>query len=226
MRRLPSNPDSLVPLMVLAEITPASVTQVLAHVPKYTPREIRRLVANTVGAVHQIPRILKKKSLPELDLKDIEAYFGRSSGGRELAGTNLYARFRAGHERGHTHGMVFASTTITASLRFERFGITLIEQLKKLDGLCISNKTLASRGRVGATEPGLLYLTFRVTEGDEHARVLSQAEISASVASMLRELDEDNTPLAKSIQESAARTGLELANDVEFIGKHRIALVH
>lgn len=224
MPRLPSSPNSLIPLVVLAEATPASVSKVLEHVPKYSPGEVRRLVKNTVGAIHQIPRILKKRSLPELDLKDIEAYFGRSSGSADIPGTNLYGRFRAGLERGDTHGMVFAHTTIRASLRFERFGITLINHLKKVDGLCISNKTLASHGRVGSTEPGFLYLTFKVTEGDEHARKLTQREIDAGVASILRELEAEPVVMTKSIQESAARTALELANDVEFTGEHHIAL--
>lgn len=224
MRKLPANPASVIPLMVLESATPATVTAMLDHVPKYGPREWRRLVSNTVGAIHQIPRVLRTRSLPSLDLKDVEAYFGRSSAGVSTPGSNLYGRFQAGLKRGHKYGMVFAEVTISASLRLERFGISLIEQLKEADGLCISNKTLTARGNVGVKEPGYLYLTFTLTEGDEHASILSQEEIDAAVASVLRDVGVAKGAQTKSLYEVAAREGLVLANDVRFVGEHVIAL--
>ena len=56
MPRLVSNPNSLIPLVSLVEATPATMTAVLDHVPQYGPGEVRRLVQNTIGAIHQIPR--------------------------------------------------------------------------------------------------------------------------------------------------------------------------
>jgi hypothetical protein len=211
MAKLPSNPKSLIPFIALESATPTSVTSLLQHVPVYGAREWRRLVANTIGAIHQVPHVFKSKALPKLDLKDIEAYFGRSSSGSTIAGHNLYGRFRAGLERGHSFGMVFATTDIDATLHFERFGISLINRLKDVDGLCIANKSLAAHGKVGTTEPGYLYMTFGFEEGDEHARMLSQREIDDAVAGMLADLREADAAPSKSVHE-AARDGISLAS--------------
>lgn len=225
MRKLPSNPKSMVPFVVLESATPTSITAMLEHVPVYGPTEWRRLVENAIGAIHQIPRVLKSKALPNLDLKDVEAYFGRSSSGADIIGKNLYGRFRTGFmERGHTFGMVFAQTSIAATLRFERFAISLINQLKDRDGLCISNRTLAPRGNVGDTEPGYLYMTFTLVEGDEHARVLSQREVDEAVADVIDEFRRSAVTPVKAVHENAARIAVSIANDVQFIGEHRIAL--
>lgn len=224
MRRLPVNSKSLIPLVVLDTATPATVTALLGHVPEYGPREWRRLVENTVGAIHQIPSILRSGDLPNLDLKDIEAYFGRSSCGAELAGQNLYGRFRAGVDRGHMFGMVFAKTTIDATLQFERFGISLVNQLKRVDGLCISNRTLAARGNVGNTEPGYLYLTFALVEGAGPGHVLTQSQIDAAVAGVLGDLGKSSVVDVKPVHQEAARAAVTLANNVEYVGEHTIAL--
>ena len=186
--RLPANPNVELPMMSLRDADVRRVSALLQHVPEYSSTEWRRLVSNTVGAIHQIPRILEVSKVPNLDLKDIEAYFGRSSAGTTYPGVNLYQRFQAGlKERNHDYGIVFAKTSIRASLNFERFGISLIEQLRRVDGLCISNKTFAARGRVGDIEPGYLYLTFRITQGKEHARKLTQNEIDRAVAGVMQE---------------------------------------
>ena len=76
-RKLPSNLSAKVPMMVLQEADVRGVTALLSHVPEYSSQEWRRLVANAIGAIHQIPRLLQSKGLPNLDLKDVEAYFGR-----------------------------------------------------------------------------------------------------------------------------------------------------
>lgn len=185
---LKRNDDIVLPLMALNEATPTTVSGMVQHVPEYAPRDWRRLVENTVGAIHQIPRILKKSNMPDLDLKDIEEYFGRSSAGAEILGHNLYGRFRSGLVREYELGMVFAKTTILASRNFERFGISLIDQLKKMNGLCISNRTFASSGSVGVTESGFLYMTFRLKRGREHAQQLSQKEINYGVQEVLKDL--------------------------------------
>lgn len=223
---LKKNASHRLPFIPLKDPTPGLVTDLLEHTPRYGATEFRRLVEDAIGAIHQLPGLLKNPKVPDLDLKDIEAYFGRSSaasGGR--IGSNVANRFRTGRdERGHEYGMVLAATTLRASLNFERFGIALIEELKRRDGLCIANRSIAQRGPVGSTEPGFIYMTFRIKASKEHASVLGPAEIRDAVREIVDAVKGDDVPVARQVIREAATVGVSRANDTAYTGSHVLIL--
>jgi hypothetical protein len=220
---LRANSRMVIPMIALEDATPATMTALLEQVPAYEPREFRRLVENTVGAVHQLPLIFYRAGRRRIDLKDIEAYFGRSSAGSETPGQNIYGRFRAHRERGHKYGLVFARTTIKDTLCYERWGITLINYLKKVGGLCIANSSRTCVGGVGSTEPGLLYLTFRtMSDETEHAETLTLKEIERGVEEIMSEIAPELSKRPKSVWAGATQHALSMANEPTFTGAAQV----
>ena len=224
--KLTANSRMLIPMIPLSEMTPDMIADALQAVPHYGPAEFVSLVENTIGAIHQIPNIFHEKTGIQYQFKHIEAYFGRSSGGSNHVATNLYSCWKRGvNERVHTYGMVFAETAIKSSLKYEKHGILLIEALKAVDGLCISNRTLSPKGGVGSTEPGFLYLTFRLLRKEsEPARELTYDEILDCVRrgkEKFARLAEDTKSPVKEMQ-AAFRTGLESANTINYFGGYKV----
>lgn len=224
--QLRRNCRMIIPMMPFSGMTVDMIADVLQTVPKYGPTSFRSLVENTIGAIHQIPWILYRETGIKYQLKQIEAYFGRSSGGNNHVALNLYQCWtRGARERSHTYGMVFAQTTINASIKYERHGILLINVLKEEDGLCISNRTLTAKGGVGNNEPGFLYMTFRLlTKESEPAQELTYEQIRDCV----RREKERLASLAKSddlpVQtlQVAFKAGLEKANNINHLGSCKV----
>lgn len=220
------NPRSMIPALRLEDLTPALVTAALDRVPSYGPTGYRRLAEDTVGAIHQLPRLFRAASGELFDLKDIVAYFGRSSAARDEPGLNVYARFREGFQaRGDDFGLIFAQTTIAASRAFERWGIALIDFMKSRDGLCISNRTQYCRGSVGSTEPGYLYMTFHFARGREAAGVLSQAEIDRGAREILPAIDGNMPSVDRRTMAGATAACLDRANKLKWVGPRPVRLV-
>lgn len=225
-RKLKSNPRMIIPMIPLAKMSASTIGQLLAHVPEYGPADFRSLVENTIGAIHQVPHIFHEQTSIKYQLKQVEAYFGRSSSGVSDVAQNLYSCWvRGREERGHEYGMVFAKTSIKASLKYERHGILLIEALRQEDGLCISNKTLTARGGVGSIEPGFLYMTFRLLrKTPEPARELTFEEIRDCVRKMKAELS--SLAVEMKVPENDIRDafqhGLVQANNVENRGRFKV----
>ena len=225
--KLRANSRMIISMIPLHEMTPDMIAEALETVPKYGPIDFESLIANTIGAIHQIPRIFYQETGIRYQPKQIEAYFGRSSGGINHVATNLYQCWLRGRgrDRHHTYGMVFAQTSVKASLSYERHGIRLIDVLKKEDGLCISNRTLSAKGGVGTTEPGFLYMTFRLLKHEsEPARELTYAQIRDCVRrekDRLAKLAEDAHAPARDLQ-VAFHAGLERANNLDHVGHCKV----
>ena len=224
--KLRGNSRTLISMVPLNEMTPDMIADVLQAVPKYGPTDFRSLVENTIGAIHQIPRIFYRETGVPYQPKQIEAYFGRSSGGSNHVAWNLYQCWMRGvRERSHTYGMVFAQTPIKASLRYEKHGILLIEALKEEDGLCISNRTLTAKGGVGSNEPGFLYLTFRLLRQEfEPAHELTYEQIRDCVRrekDRLTRVAEDTESPVRELQ-VAFKAGLEKANTLNHLGNCKV----
>jgi len=211
----------------LDEISPSALTEMIDNAPEYEKRQFKQFVTNTIGAIHQIPHIFaKSNSEKPFDLKNVEAYFGRSSASADEPGKNIASRFKSHRdhvERRHQFGMIIAKTTIENTLLMERFGISVIEKLKEVGGLCIANKTAYSKGGVGDTEPGLLYMTFKfIVQEEQFGRVLSNSQIKSAVAMVMSELELLKSE-SKSV-ESAAELAFQAANEPRFIGGHQVNL--
>ena len=215
--RLRGNSRTVIEMVPLSEMTPDIIADVLRSVPKYGPMEFRSLVENTIGAIHQIPRIFHKETGIEYQPKQVEAYFGRSSAGSAHVALNLYQCWLRGRERGHTYGMVFAQTAIRDSFRYERHGILLIEALREENGLCISNRTLTAKGGKGTNEPGFLYMTFRLLKKEpEPGGELTYEQIRDCVRRMKDEMAQlaQDMGVPGRCLEVALKSGLERANDL------------
>ena len=224
--KLRGNSRMLIPMIPLREMTPDMIADELYTVPKYGPTDFRALIENSIGAIHQIPYIFYNETKIKFQPKQIEAYFGRSSGGSTHVATNLYQCWSRGvRDRKHTYGMVFAQTSIEDSLKYERHGIHLIQALKEVHGLCISNKTLTPKGGVGNIEPGFLYMTFRLLkEESEPAVELTYEQILDCVRLRKDELaslaEDTESPIRES--QVAFKAGLERANTLNFVGNHKV----
>jgi hypothetical protein len=155
---------------------------------RYEISEIRDLLTNIEGAIHQIPKRFLCEGEGKHDLKNIRGYFGRSSAGARGLADNLYQRFRCGYtDRKDSHGIILAVTSIKATANLERFGIGFLEHLKKKNGLCISNATKFDNGRVGTTEPGFLYMTFKmVRQAEDYAVPLTPRQIEDAINQMMK----------------------------------------
>ncbi len=225
-QKIRGNSCAIIPMIPFSGMTPDMIADVLRTVPRYGPTDFRALIENTVGAIHQVPKIFYQETGIPYQPKQIEAYFGRSSGGSNHVAWNLYQCWmRAVRERSHTYGMVFAQTTIKASLRYEKHGILLIEALKEVDGLCISNRTLTAKGGVGSNEPGFLYMTFQLLGKEpEPARELTYEEIRDCVRcekEKLARLAEDTQSPVRELQ-VAFKAGLERANNIDHVGNCKV----
>lgn len=208
-------------------MTPEALVDFIDNAPEYGAAEFRRLVADAIGAIHQIPHIFYKAHGFKYELKHIEAYFGRSSWGPHGGGLNVYQRFVAGRdERDHEYGIIFARTSIPASLRYERHGILLLDALREADGLCISNNSFAGVGRTGSTGPGLLYVTFRLLgRRPALAREMTAAEIKEMVREYKSRLDENFGSDAAEAR-GAFESALKLANDTDHFGGQKLKKVN
>ena len=228
IKKLPSNEKFIIPMINLDDASPSALTTMIENAPEYNRRQFfKDLIKNTIGAIHQIPHIFEKVNTNDkIDLKNIEAYFGRSSVSADEPGKNIASRFkyhRDNPEREHKFGMIIAKTSIENTLLMERFGINIIETLKKKNGLCIANRTGYSKGGIGENEPGLLYMTFKITtKDDKPAKVLTNIQIRAAVNAVMKDLGLDineNKPVA-----SAAKLAFDAANEVRFIGEQNVNL--
>jgi hypothetical protein len=223
--KVPIEPNlrNIIPAISFNGLTPAKVSELVKYAPTYKHNEYKRLVEDAVGAIHQIPRIFQASRGKPYDLKNIVAYFGRSSAGPYELGSNIYQRFMTGkRDRGDIFGLVFARTTIKASTNFERWGIRLIEILKEQNGLCISNKTRHAGGSKGKTEPGFLYMTFHYEDVNEPGFVLTQSEIDEAVIEIMNGYSEQSR--TKTICQEGSSAGVTLANNVTFTGSKPIQL--
>lgn len=224
--KLRGNPRAIIPMIPFSGMTPDMIADVLQTVPRYGPTDFISLVDNTIGAIHQIPRIFHEQTRIQFQPKQIEAYFGRSSCGSNHVAWNLYQCWmRGARERSHNYGMVFAQTSIKASLKYEKHGIWLIEALKEEDGLCISNRTLTAKGGVGGNEPGFLYMTFRLLrEESQPATELTYEQIRDCVRrrknSLARLADQTESPVQEL--EVVFKTGLERANNLDHFGHCKV----
>ena len=227
IKKLPSNEKFIIPMINLDEVSSSALTTMIENAPQYNGRQFKNLIKNTIGAIHQIPHIFEKvNTTDKIDLKNIEAYFGRSSVSADEPGKNIASRFKSHRdnaERKHKFGMIIAKTSIENTLLMERFGINIIETLKKKNGLCIANRTGYSKGGIGENEPGLLYMTFKITtKDDKPANVLTNVQIRAAVNAVMKDLGLDineDKPVA-----TAAKLAFDAANEVRFIGEQNINL--
>jgi hypothetical protein len=229
-KKLPSNPMSVIPIFPLEALTLSDIDTAIEETPEYGATDFRQLVCNTIGAIHQIPILFYRKTGIEYQLKQIDAYFGRSSSGSQALGANLWQRLRAGAEqREHDYGMIFAKTSIAASLGYERHGIRLLEVLHKMDGLCISNNSFSAIGRVGSVEPGYLYMTFRMLDYEPRpARELTKEQIRRLVQEYRAELhSEGGRGRERSLDAvlNGFEIGLSTANDVNAHGAYKPKLI-
>jgi hypothetical protein len=177
---LPKNNAFILPIFPLENLTRDKLKVFADEAPQYESVEFKRLVSNTIGAIHQIPRLLHRMDGVEYQLKNIEAYFGRSSGAKNHPCDNLYQRvYRAGFDiRHHEYGIIFARTTLEDCALYEHHGIRLFEILRETKSLCISNKSISSFGRSGSVEPGFLYMTFKILQKQEKlAHILTDRTI-------------------------------------------------
>jgi hypothetical protein len=105
----------------------------------------------------------------------------------------------------------------------EKFGISIIETLKKKDGLCIANKTSYSKGGIGETEPGLLYLTFKIKGLDDNpANILTNAQINSAVKIVMKELGLDIKE--DEVVASAAKLAFEASNEMSYKGEQLVKM--
>lgn len=223
VRKLPRNRSMILPYADLTQGSLARIDKLLAHTPLYGATEFKRLIGNTIGAIHQIPKLYRRESGRRVELKQIEVYFGRSSGHAR----NVSQRLLAGRKRGHTYGMVFARCSVKATLSYERHGILLLDVLRESDGLCISNRSMKAVGKVGASEPGFLYMTFRILDELEEAPAwkLSREDIRGIVDDYQGDIkkiagDAGTKPAALK---SAFALGLRKANDPADFGAYKLA---
>mgnify|MGYP001601469153 CR=1 FL=1 len=223
------NQNAVLPMLELEEASPTTVTELLNYVPTYSRKDFRKLVNDAVGAIHQIPRILKVRHGSPFGLKDIVAYFGRSSAAPgEFAGTNVYSRFLSGYkERNDDYGIVLAQTSVRDTLLYERWAIKLIEFLKRKHGLCISNKSQSARGRVSTNEPGYLYMTFHFERSKEVAHKLKPEEIREGANEVSKALQKNSTELkaipAEELVKATAEC-LKVANEMDYLGEKPLRL--
>lgn len=172
----------------LEDATPSAIEDLIEQSPRYEVSEVRDLLHDVQGVIHQIPECFRCEREGKFKLKNIRGYFGRSSAGARGLADNIYQRFRCGYtERGDSHGIILAVTSIRATAHFERFGIGYLEHLKRNDGLCIANATKYDNGRVGTTEPGFLYMTFKIRDQEEDwAKLLTPRQIADAIPQMLK----------------------------------------
>ena len=230
IKKLPSNEKFIIPMINLDEISSSALTTMIDNAPQYNRRQFKDLIKNTIGAIHQIPHIFEKANSNEkFELKNIEAYFGRSSAAIDEPGKNIANRFKSHRdhiERRHKFGMIIAKTTIDNTLLMERFGISIIENLKRKNGLCIANKTGYSKGGVGENEPGLLYMTFKLLDQDDRpGNMLTNSQINSAVKLVMDDMNYFDLNIADNKYVSgAAELAFKAANEPRFIGNQTINL--
>ncbi|WP_372365430.1 hypothetical protein [Candidatus Uabimicrobium sp. HlEnr_7] len=94
MAKLKGNPNIIIPCIDLYDSSPAVIAELVESTPKYTGKEFKRLVENTIGTIHQIPMKFKGDLVRNVDLKNIIVYFGRSSADSKNKRQNLFSRFK------------------------------------------------------------------------------------------------------------------------------------
>lgn len=178
-----------IPVFKLKDATPRAIEHLIEQSPQYDISEVRALLSNATGVIHRIPKLFFCEGESKFALKNIRGYFGRSSAGVKGLADNLYQRFRFGYtERKDSHGIIFAVTSIKATALLERFGIGFLKHLKKNHGLCIANATGYDKGRVGITEPGFLYMTFKIRDQEEDwGKMLTPRQIEGAINQMMKE---------------------------------------
>jgi transcriptional regulator with XRE-family HTH domain len=217
------NGHAVIRLIRLEDATLDTLESLVEQAPNYASRQYREVTLDTIGAIHQIPEIFAKNFSRKIDLKNIEAYFGRSSASQSGLANNIYQRFRQGSsDRKHEWGMVLAVTSIAATLHYEKFGISVVETLRKKKGLCIANETGFSKGNVGSTEPGFLYLTFKIIDQyEDFAHVLSKEQIDDAVRRMLDDPAVNRLASQDEIVRAAV-PAFQQANTLRRFGKHEV----
>ena len=215
-----------IPLFRLEDATPRAIEDWIDQSPKYEISEIRDLLRNAQGVIHQIPRLFFCEGEGKFNLKHIRGYFGRSSAGARGFADNLYQRFQCGiKDRKDSHGIILALTSIKATAHLERFGIAYFEQLKANNGLCISNKTLYAKGNVGTTEPGFLYMTFQIIPQEEdYAKMTDPREIARAIPNLLKVPGVSQLGSRVELKDTIT-DGFRQANVVSDTGDHELKFV-
>ena len=88
--KLRGNSRAIIPMVPFSGMTPGMIADVLQAVPRYGPTDFRALIENTIGAIHQVPKIFYQETGIPYQPKQMEAYFGRSSGCSNHVAWNLY----------------------------------------------------------------------------------------------------------------------------------------
>jgi len=216
-----------IPLFRLEDATPSAIEALIEESPRYEVREVRDLLSNATGVIHQIPKLFSCEGEGEFNLKNIRGYFGRSSAGAKGLADNICQRFRCGYrERKDTHGIVLAVTSIKATALLERFGIGFLEHLKKKNGLCIANATRYDRGRVGGTEPGFLYMTFKIRDQEEDwGKLLTPRQIDGAINQMMGKPGASQLGSQREIKD-AFSDAFRQANEPSYTGIHKPYMYH
>lgn len=215
-----------IPLFSLEDATPGAIEDWIEQSPRYEISEVRDLLLDTQGAIHQIPKFLRCEGEGELNLKNIRGYFGRSSSGARGLADNIYQRLRCGYrDRKDSYGIILAVTSIKASGHFERRGIAYLERLKRMNGLCIANATVYPKGNVGATEPGFLYMTFKILpQVEQYAKKETQREIHDEIDQMMKEPGVNQ--LGSRVEVKACFSeALRQANEPSYTGNNKLKFV-
>ena len=223
-KSLPKTDNYSLPVINIAKASAAAVAEHARNVKEYGASDWMNLVADLIGAIHQIPAIYSKAMGQRIDLKHIQAYFGRSSAGPHGDGTNLKNRLYAGlKNRQHPYGIVLAQMEIDTTIYFEKFGISLLDKLRTRNGLCISNTSSVGQGGVSQHGPGYLYMTFSVEKPTESlAQQLTNNEIRVAVEEMLVQETNGHGPKVKRLWRDAGIRAFELSNDGTYKGVVRV----
>jgi transcriptional regulator with XRE-family HTH domain len=208
-----------IPLFRLEDATHGAIEDWIEQSPRYEVREVRDLLSDATGVIHQIPKLFSCEGEGEFNLKNIRGYFGRSSAGVKGLADNLYQRFRFGYtDRKDSHGIIFAVTSIKATALLERFGIGFLKHLKKNHGLCIANATDYDRGRVGTTEPGFLYMTFKIRDQEEDwGKMLTPRQIDGAINQMMEKAGASQLGSQREIKDSFS-DAFRQANEPSYMG--------
>jgi hypothetical protein len=215
-----------IPLFSLEHATPGAIEDWIDQSPRYEMSEVRDLLLDTQGVIHQIPKIFRCEGGGNFNLKNIRGYFGRSSAGARGLADNIYQRLRYGYtDRNDSYGIILAVTSLNATGRFERLGIAYLERLKKMHGLCIANATIYPKGNVGTTEPGFLYMTFKILpQIEQYAEKKTQREIHDEIDQMMKEPGVNQ--LGSRVEVKACFSdALRQANEPRYTGHNKLKFV-
>ena len=229
MSKLPSTVNNKLPILELKHKLNGDNLYKLTsiHVPEAYNNSFakpwRNFIGNCIGIIHQLPMLFRNPALGNIDLKNIEAYFGRTSISPGTGASNLMGRMRAAKKRGHTHFILLGKCTIKRSVQFERFGHELLTGLKVHNGLCIANASRVAIGRVSKAEngKGVLYMSFALKQAQELAATkLTREMIDSEVERVI-----DDGSLKQPEGPSDFKYTLNKSNETTFVGVNHLSMV-